>query len=131
VEAAFRVAKHDLATRPIFHWTPKRIRTHVLLCFLALVLERHLEVRLKKRGTPLTTTQIHDALRGCEKIIFQEKKTNRVFEMDRNKPAEAKIIYEVLGLSLRSQTRELHTPDGSVVPMLHSVKPQLYGIPPV
>ena len=64
VEAAFRVAKHDLATRPIFHWTPKRIRTHVLLCFLALVLERHLAVRLKKRGTPLTTISLIEMFAG-------------------------------------------------------------------
>jgi transposase len=131
VEASFRVAKHDLATRPVFHWTPNRIRAHVLICFLALVLERHLEVILKTRGTPLSVTQIHDSLKHCEKIIFQEKKTNRLFEMDRNKPMEAKVIYEALGLPLRSETRELPNPNGNVVPILHSVKPQLYGIAPV
>lgn len=131
VEAAFRVAKHDLATRPIFHWTPNRIRAHVLLCFLALVLERHLEVRLQKRGTPLTSTQIKDALGHCEKIHFQDKKSNRLFEMDRNKPAEAKMIYEALGLPLHAATRELPNPGCNVVPMVHSVKPQAYGIAPV
>jgi hypothetical protein len=77
---------------------------------LALVLERHLEVILNKRGTPLTTTQIHDSLIRCEKIIFQETKSNRLFEMDRNKPTEAKTIYEALGLPLRSETREISTP---------------------
>jgi transposase len=131
VEAAFRITKHDLATRPIFHWTPDRIRAHVLLCFNALVLERHLELILQKRGTPLTATQIQDALGHCEKILFQDQKSNRLFEMDRNKPAEAKVIYEALGLPLRAETRELLHPGGSVVPMVHSVMPQAYGIAPV
>lgn len=131
VEAAFRITKHDLATRPIFHWTPDRIRTHVLLCFIALVLERHLEVTLQKRGTPLTATQIHDALSHCEKIHFQDEKSHRLFEMDRHKPAEAKVIYEALGLPLRARTRELPNPGASVVPMVHSVRPQAYGIAPL
>jgi transposase len=131
VEAAFRISKHDLATRPIFHWRPHRIRAHVLLCFISLVLERHLEVRLKKRGTPLTAMNIHDALSGCQKILFQDQKTHRLFEMDCNKSVEAKQIYAALGLPWRSPTRELPRPDGCVVPSELSVKPQVSGIAPL
>ena len=92
VEATFRISKHELRTRPIFHWSPHRIKTHVLLCFIALVLERHLEVILKQRKTPLTITNILDALRKCKRIIVQDQASHRLFEMDSNKPAEAKII---------------------------------------
>lgn len=131
VEAAFRISKHDLSTRPIYHWTPDRINTHVLICFLSLVLERHLEVILKQRNTPITTTQIHDALIMCKKIIFQDQKTNRLFEMDSNKPVEAKTIYEAVGLKWRQQTKELPNPKGSVVPSSLSVMPQVSGIDPL
>ena len=34
-----------LRTRPIFHWTPHRICSHISLCVLALLLERMAEQR--------------------------------------------------------------------------------------
>ncbi|MDQ2818355.1 MAG: IS1634 family transposase [Candidatus Eremiobacteraeota bacterium] len=43
VERAFRSIKTvDLALRPVFHWTPPRVRAHVLLCMLAYYLEWHM-----------------------------------------------------------------------------------------
>ena len=37
VEETFRVTKHDLNIRPIFHWTPARVRAHIAICFMALM----------------------------------------------------------------------------------------------
>ena len=128
VEAQFRVYKHNLEARPIYHLTPNRIRAHVLICFMALCLERHLEVGLKKIGVAVTTTNIHDALNGCQAIHMQDKKSHRMFRMSSNKSEEAKQIYRAVGLSPRSKTIELERPQGLVVPTTHSVKPQLYGI---
>ena len=50
VEAAFRTAKHLLATRPIFHKLDETIRGHVFCSFLALVLKRELEQRIAALG---------------------------------------------------------------------------------
>lgn len=36
--------------RPIYHWTEKRIRGHVMVCFLALVLEMALRRKIKALG---------------------------------------------------------------------------------
>ena len=128
MEAQFRTYKHNLEARPIYHWTPDRIRTHVLICFISLCLERHLELILKKSEIPLTTQNIHDALRRCENTVFQDKKSNRIFSMSSNKPIEAKQIYTAVGLNPRSTTREICDPKLPVVPSLHSVKPELSGI---
>ncbi len=121
VEANFRVFKHNLAARPIYHWTEKRIRAHVLICFMSLVLERHLYARLKKAQTPMSSTQIHNSLRMCKNIILQDSETFRVFQISTNKPIEAKQIYDLVGLNWRSQTVELPNPKKNVVPSL-SVK---------
>jgi hypothetical protein len=43
VERAFRTLKSTLDLRPIYHRLPERIRSHVLLCWLALLLVRILE----------------------------------------------------------------------------------------
>lgn len=129
VEAAFRVSKHDQRIRPIFHWRPHRVRSHIAVCFMALVLERHLEVILKKQKTPLTIETIHHALHQCKKIIIQDDKTHRVYQMASNKPLEAKHIYQALDLPIRSKTSEIADPRGSVVCTPRSVTPQALGIP--
>lgn len=44
VEKAFRMAKSDLATRPIFHFDAEAIRVHLLICFIALAMARAIEL---------------------------------------------------------------------------------------
>jgi len=45
VEQAFRMAKSDLQTRPIFHFKEQPIKLHVLICFMALVVSKHIELK--------------------------------------------------------------------------------------
>jgi transposase len=45
VEQAFRVAKSDLETRPVFHFKEEPIKLHLLVCFLALVVSKHIEIK--------------------------------------------------------------------------------------
>lgn len=43
VERAFRCIKTvDLHVRPVFHWTPDRVRAHVFICMLAYYVEWHM-----------------------------------------------------------------------------------------
>lgn len=44
VEQAFRISKHDLQTRPIFHFKEDPINLHILVCFMALVVSKHIEL---------------------------------------------------------------------------------------
>jgi len=50
VERAFRELKSGLDLRPVYHWTHKRIRGHVMVCFLALVLEMALRRKIRGSG---------------------------------------------------------------------------------
>lgn len=43
VERAFRVSKGTLETRPMFHFTERRIEAHVCICFVAFKLYKELE----------------------------------------------------------------------------------------
>ena len=40
IEEGFRVMKHTMAIRPIFHWTEHRVRAPIAICFVAFVLLR-------------------------------------------------------------------------------------------
>ena len=50
IEDSFRIAKHDLELRPIFHHKQERTQAHILVCFLSLVLWRTLEQWMETSG---------------------------------------------------------------------------------
>lgn len=45
IEQAFRVSKSDLQTRPVFHFKEQPIKLHILICFMALVISKHIEIK--------------------------------------------------------------------------------------
>lgn len=45
IEQAFRMSKSDLETRPIFHFKEQPIKLHILTCFMALVISKHIELK--------------------------------------------------------------------------------------
>ncbi|HEX5154290.1 MAG TPA: hypothetical protein VFW07_22735, partial [Parafilimonas sp.] len=45
IEQAFRVSKSDLQTRPVFHFKEQPIKLHILICFIALVISKHIEIK--------------------------------------------------------------------------------------
>lgn len=47
IEQAFRISKNDLKTRPIFHFKEGPIRLHILICFMALAVSKHIELTTK------------------------------------------------------------------------------------
>jgi len=47
VEQAFRMSKSDLQARPIYHRNEVAIRSHVLICFIALIMGKYLEINTK------------------------------------------------------------------------------------
>ncbi|SRR6266568_330848 len=48
VEKAFRIAKSDLAMRPIYHFKKQTIEAHILLCFMALAVCKYMELKTGK-----------------------------------------------------------------------------------
>ncbi|GHV58176.1 MULTISPECIES: IS1634 family transposase [Hydrotalea] len=60
VEQAFRVSKNDLQTRPIFHFKEEPIQLHILICFMALAISKHIEIT--------ATLSIRAFLTHCKKI---------------------------------------------------------------
>src|SRR6202140_4270781 len=49
-EAAFRIQKDQLTVRPIWHQRADRVQAHILVCFLAFVLWKSLEMWQSRSG---------------------------------------------------------------------------------
>jgi len=60
IEQAFRISKNDLKTRPIFHFKEDPIKLHLLICFMALVVSKHIEIQ--------TNTSINRFIHECKKV---------------------------------------------------------------
>jgi transposase len=50
IEAAFRIQKDQLNVRPIWHQRAERAQAHILVCFLAFVLWKSLEMWQQRAG---------------------------------------------------------------------------------
>ena len=62
IEHSFRSFKTFLETRPMFHWTEKRILGHLALCYISFTVLNYLQIQLKKQGTPQSENQIRKNL---------------------------------------------------------------------
>ena len=49
IEDTFKLSKFELETRPVLVWTIEHIEYHFLTCFVALVITRLLEKKLKNK----------------------------------------------------------------------------------
>ncbi|RFA31750.1 hypothetical protein CAI16_20020, partial [Virgibacillus dokdonensis] len=58
VEQAFRNLKSGLELRPMYHRKEERIRGHVMVCFLALVMESFLAFKLKEIGYQTSVKEV-------------------------------------------------------------------------
>jgi transposase len=67
IERGFRVLKSDLEIAPVFHRLPDRIRTHALICFLALILHRVMQMRLKASGSANSPKRVLELLRPLQR----------------------------------------------------------------
>jgi len=68
IEQAFRMAKSDLQTRPIFHFKEEPIKLHLLICFIALFTSKHIELK--------TGSSIKNFLHEAKKITDARLKSN-------------------------------------------------------
>jgi len=68
IEDAFGEIKGTMETRPMFHWTDKRIEGHMMLCFLAYYLEAYVTQQLRKAKAAFTAPAAFDALNQVRAI---------------------------------------------------------------
>ena len=89
VEEAWRTMKSGLDLRPVYHRTPERIRAHVYLCVLGLLIER-----VAEKAAGETWRNIRNTLR-TQKIGQLFTPNGRVFQAS-NPSAEVRKLYKLL-----------------------------------
>lgn len=85
IEQCFRISKSDLQTRPIFHFKEDPIKLHLLICFMALVVSKQIELK-----TGVSIKRFITDLKKVTDARMLNKITNKEIRIRTNR--EPKII---------------------------------------
>ena len=96
IEHSFRTYKSFLETRPMFHWTDKRIQGHICLCYLTYTLITYVQNKLKTLGKKLTENQIREAVNAMQ-VSLVNNHGIKFFLRSSNKP-NVDLLTNELGL---------------------------------
>jgi transposase len=107
IEDAFRLNKHNLKMRPIYHCTPERIKTHIEICFLTFALVRHAQERLKKAGYPMSIEDFREELISIEASIICDQSNGQLYRMPSHMTEQGRKIYKIFGREKHLQIQRL------------------------
>ncbi|MHA7841288.1 MAG: IS1634 family transposase [Gammaproteobacteria bacterium] len=97
IEESFRVNKHTLKMRPIFHWKPERIHAHIALCYMTFSVLRHLQYQANLTQK-ISIDTILDELLNVQASIHIHKKTKDRYRVPGYFTNNARKIYKAFGI---------------------------------
>jgi transposase len=71
IEHGFRDLKDFIRTAPVFHRRYRRVKAHVFICVLALLVERYLEIKLQQAGLELSARKALEKLKNIKVVENQ------------------------------------------------------------
>ena len=95
IEESFKVTKSDLKTRPVYLSREDRIQAHFLICFIALIIARILEMRLDGE---FSVSEIIESLNSMSASHLEEN-----WYMSDYSDSVTEAINEKMGIDLRKK----------------------------
>lgn len=103
IEESFRIQKHNLSLRPIYHFKPERIEAHILICYMAFTLMRHLEFRVGVQREKISMREMREELWRVQSSYLRDIETEKAYRLPSKMNPKANKIYRVMGVK-RFQT---------------------------
>ena len=99
VEESFRITKHDLKIRPIYHYKPQRVRAHLAISYAAYMLMRYVEHRIRVQFKKLSPARIRNLLLGVQTSIMVSQQKKIKYGFPSASKVDTKRIYHLMGIS--------------------------------
>jgi transposase len=109
IERGFRVLKSDIEIGPVYHRLPGRIRSHALVCFMALILYRVMRLRLTAANRSESPTTLLEQLKRIHQQTVQTTDGKTLTGLTEMTPAQ-KSLFAALELALPTPS-DLTKPD--------------------
>lgn len=107
IERDFRLIKDVVELRPIYHYTDPKVRAHVTLCMLALLIQRLIEAQLGAAGISMTASRCLALLGQCHlNALERHELLNWMYSITRTTP-EQKQLLRALGLKNLADERSM------------------------
>ena len=104
IEEAFRVSKHDLRMRPIYHWTESRIKAHISICFIAYTIIKQALYRLSvQKNMDISFERLRNELLHVQSSILVDQTTKNKYILPSKVTVAQRKIYKAFDLT-RSDT---------------------------
>jgi len=97
IEESFRINKHSLSMRPIYHFKKERIESHIALCYMAFATLRHLQYKISIT-TKISPEQIIEELFDVQASIYIHKETGNKYRIPGHFSHAASKIYKSLNI---------------------------------
>lgn len=81
IEESFRINKHSLEMRPIYHFKPERIKAHILICYIAFAMSRYVQQQVQMLDQRLSLERIREELSRVESSILEDKETKELYKL--------------------------------------------------
>ena len=107
IEESFRINKHNLKMRPIYHYKKERIEAHIALCYMTFALARHLHYQVKIRQVEMSLDTIRETLMSIQASILIHKTTKDRYKLPSTMSHNASKIYKAFDLK-RSQNPSVY-----------------------
>ena len=109
IERCFRVIKSVLKLRPIYHHRTKRVESHVFLTYLAFLLAKVMEQKLKAAGLEVSVSWALDQLSRLKAVEHTWEKEALVVQHSAI-DAEARSILDALGIRMTNRVVRVARP---------------------
>lgn len=107
IEEGFRVMKHTMAVRPVFHWTQRRVEAHIAICFAAFSMLRILRFKhncFHGGKEPMSEGEILSELNRVEASLVYDRGNGKRYLIPSSSSSKQRSLYAAMGLTLRRQT---------------------------
>jgi transposase len=96
IEHSFRTFKSHLETRPMFHWTDKRIEGHICLCYIAFTIQNYILQKINNNKVKISEKSLRESLNKMQVSLIE--KGNQSFYLRSAPTPNEVIILNQLGL---------------------------------
>jgi len=107
IEEVFRINKHDLKMRPIYHWKPERIRAHILICFLAYTMLNTAKEILERNAIKLSVAELRKEVSKRQASIIRDKRSQRRYFVPASFTETQKKIYHAFKIPITELVQPL------------------------
>jgi transposase len=106
IEESFRINKHTLSMRPIFHFKPERIKAHIAICYMAFSVLRNMEYKVKLTQK-ISPERMIDELVNVQASLYRHTPTNRLYRMPGAFSNDAAKIYKTFHIKRKNNAQEI------------------------